>query len=294
VGLIYKKIQEETGKNPKNICLMASWGKGVTVISNALRGNDDQKEIRHQVLFDETGALLSSRVVAFLLEPRHKSDELIDLSIALYLLSEIESAKGTKTSLKKFQSLQNAATQADGGSLPRSTRLVRGLLDSLHLMRSAILTGDPKKDWLQVRKILRITRVDELKAVDNAVQYLMAFNRGKKISESLSETWRENGEYRNARAILDKALSEIQLFSDDTDTRGIHVMTLHKAKGKEFDAVIIFDESRISPLLYGNERPPHTRCRKLLRVGITRAKHHVLLLTDRYNPTPLLKGFRLG
>ena len=74
---------------------------------------------------------------------------------------------------------------------------------------------------------------------------------------------------------------------------GIHVMTLHKSKGKEYDGVIIFDESRISPLKYGKDKPPFTRNRKLLRVGITRAKSHVLLLTDAYNPTPLLSGFRL-
>jgi DNA helicase-2/ATP-dependent DNA helicase PcrA len=70
-------------------------------------------------------------------------------------------------------------------------------------------------------------------------------------------------------------------------------MTLHKSKGKEFDGVIIFDESRISPLLYGDKEPPYYKSRKLFRVGITRAKTHVLLLTDRFTPTPLLAGFRL-
>jgi DNA helicase-2/ATP-dependent DNA helicase PcrA len=216
-----------------------------------------------------------------------------DLSIILSSLAEIQSAKGTVTGLKKFHSLQKAATIASDGQIPRSTKLIKGLLKTFQSVRSGSLTGDPKKDWLQIRRILRNSEVSELKAVDNAVQYLMAFNRGKKISEGLSQTWRENGEYRNARSILEKALSEIQLFSDDTDIRGIHVMTLHKAKGKEFDGVIIFDESRISPLLYGNEKHPYTRCRKLLRVGITRARSHVLLLTDRFNPTLLLRGFHL-
>ena len=293
VGRIYKNINDETGQNPKNLCFLASWGKGVTVISNALRGRDGDREIPHQVLFDETSALLSSRAVAFILEPKHESNELPDLSIILSSLAEIESAKGTVTGAKKFHSLQKAATIASDGQIPRSTKLIKGLLKTFQSVRAGSLTGDPKKDWLQIRRILRNSEVSELKAVDNAVQYLMAFNRGKKISEGLSQTWRENGEYRNARSILEKALSEIQLFSDDTDIRGIHVMTLHKAKGKEFDGVIIFDESRISPLLYGNKKHPYTRCRKLLRVGITRARSHVFLLTDRFNPTPLLRGFHL-
>ena len=70
-------------------------------------------------------------------------------------------------------------------------------------------------------------------------------------------------------------------------------MTVHKAKGKEFDAVIIFDDPNSSPLLCNKEDAPHLKCRKLLRVGITRARHHVLMLTDMYTPSALLKGHKL-
>lgn len=293
IGRIYKKINNDTGQNPKNICFMASWGKGVTLISNALRGHDGDREIPHQVLFDETSALLSSRVIALILEPKHEANALRDLSIALYLLAEIESARGTATGAKKSQILHSTAKSTFDGQAPKPTKLIKGLLSIFQSVESGILVGDPRKDWLKIRRLLRISGVAELKATDNAVQYLMAFNRGKRISEGLSQNWRENGEYRNARQILNKALSEIQLFSDDTDIRGVHVMTLHKAKGKEFDGVIIFDESRISPLLYGNEKSPYIRCRKLLRVGITRAKSNVIVLTDAFNPTALLKGFHL-
>lgn len=293
VGRIIGKIKDQTGRNPQNIGFFASWGKGVTVISNALRGHDGDQEIHHQVLFDETLALLSSRVVAFILEPKIETCQLTDLATALNLLAEIENARGTITGLKKSQALQNNATLILSGKAPRSTTLTRGLLKIFESVGSGILTGDPKKDWLKIRQILRNSGDSELKSVDTAVQYLMAFNRGKKISEDLSQSWREKGEYRSARLIIEKALSEIQLISDDTDIRGIHVMTLHKAKGKEFDGVIIFDESRISPLLYGNEKHPYIRCRKLLRVGITRAKSHVFLLTDAFHPTELLRNFQL-
>ena len=70
-------------------------------------------------------------------------------------------------------------------------------------------------------------------------------------------------------------------------------MTIHKSKGKEFDAVIVFDDPNSSPLLFCQEDPPHPRCRKLLRVGITRARHHVLMLTDLFRPSDLLSGHQL-
>lgn len=245
------------------------------------------------MLFDETSALLSSRVIAFFLEPKHEGNEIVDLSIALELLSEIENARGTITGAKKADSLRKASSIASKGTLPRSTKLIRGILKIFETFKLSNFIGDPKKDWLYIRRLLQKSDVTELKSVATAVQYLMAFNRGKLISDGLSNTWRENGEYLNARLILEKALSDIQLYSDENELRGIHVMTLHKAKGKEFDAVIIFNESRISPLQYGKEKEPYNRCRKLLRVAITRARSHVLLLMDRFHPTPLLTGFNL-
>lgn len=53
----------------------------------------------------------------------------------------------------------------------------------------------------------------------------------------------------------------------------------------------MFDEPNSSPFMFQpTEAAPRTRCRKLLRVGVTRARHHVLLLTDMFTPTELLKG----
>jgi DNA helicase-2/ATP-dependent DNA helicase PcrA len=75
---------------------------------------------------------------------------------------------------------------------------------------------------------------------------------------------------------------------------GINVMTMHKSKGKEFDGVIILHLGHISPLCPDREPAPHTKSRKLLRVAITRARHQVLLLTDVYNPSPVLRGHDFG
>ena len=70
-------------------------------------------------------------------------------------------------------------------------------------------------------------------------------------------------------------------------------MTAHKSKGKEFDAVVIFDDSNSCPLIYCHEPAPYRRSRKLARVAITRARHHALILTDASRPSALLDGHRL-
>lgn len=286
IGYIIKVIEEQTGKKPYNIAFLASWGKGVTTISDALRGNATEKEIPHHILFDETAALLSSRFIAYLLEPReNRTPHLNSLSTVLALLSDFFKAKGTKTGLQKAESLTNASLEAAAGKMPRQTKIVKWLLALFQQINMNFLTGNPKTDWLNIRSLLRHSKIDDLQAIDNAAQYLMAFNRGKLISGGLADAWQAYGQYRDARTIIDKALTQEQIVSDNSDSSGIHVMTIHKAKGKEFDGVIIFDESRISPIVYDKESHPYTRSRKLLRVAITRARLHVLLLTEAYKPT---------
>ena len=292
-GRLINEIKKATDAPPHNIAFLTSWGRGVTIISNALRGNDKEKPITHRVIFDEAIALLSSRVVAFLMEPKHSSNREFDLATMLDLLIEIENAKGNVTALKNAQRWQGYSAKIKNKEKYRSVKLTKALIKIFEILEGNFLQGNPKKDWLSVRRLLRESNVKELQAVNSSVQYLMAFNRGKKISEGLAEAWKEHTQYLKCREIIERTLREEQLLSDDNESRGIHVMTLHKSKGKEFDGVIIFDESRISPLLYGDNAPPYYKSRKLFRVGITRAKTHVLLLTDLFSPTPLLTGFKL-
>ncbi|MYF86064.1 MAG: ATP-dependent helicase, partial [Rhodospirillaceae bacterium] len=104
-----------------------------------------------------------------------------------------------------------------------------------------------------------------------------------------------SGRNEGARGLIESAITEDQIIGSDGGLSGTNVMTIHKSKGKEFDGVIILHlGNNISPLSPDYEQAPHTKSRRLLRVGITRAKHHVLMLTDAYSPSPLLKGHGLN
>ena len=102
------------------------------------------------------------------------------------------------------------------------------------------------------------------------LNYLIAFNRGKRIAANLSDMWMEEGAYVRAREALDNALMEDQLLSGVDDLRGIHVMTIHKSKGKQFDAVIIVREGQAigphqwqSTLVWRDDPAPYIRSRKI-------------------------------
>jgi len=80
---------------------------------------------------------------------------------------------------------------------------------------------------------------------------------------------------------------------------GLQVMNFHKAKGKQFDGVILVREARRtgpavdSSFVWRGDTAPYTKSRRVLRVGITRAKVHTLILDPLWPQCPLLKGHKL-
>ena len=88
----------------------------------------------------------------------------------------------------------------------------------------------------------------------------------------------------------------------------ISAQTLHGAKGKESDCVILLGLSRgrygfppekkqaslLDALLPAEEDFPHAEERRLFYVGLTRARKQVFLLADRQLPSPFVKELLEG
>lgn len=291
VGIISRRVEVSTGERPQNIAMVATWGKGVNIISKALTG-DGSEPIYHRVIIDEAPVLLSSRLVAFLLEPHTQEHELDALAEALMLGASVFLARGGAGALKTATGLKTQVANIKAGQPVRGRTAAHALLGLLRHLREHKFVGIPTRDWLEARSMLAATGTTVWADVADYAEQLIVFQRGKRISSALADLWQTQGSYMNAREALDIALAQDQLLSGGNDLNGIHVMTLHKSKGKEFDGVVILDDSHSCPLI-GREQSPYSRSRKLLRVGITRAKHHVLLLTDLFTQCPLLDGHNL-
>ncbi|MEP2761232.1 MULTISPECIES: ATP-dependent helicase [Alphaproteobacteria] len=289
VVILYREIKKATGSPPASIGYLTNWGKGVSVIARALQGGDGARPIRHRVLMDEAEVLLATRVVALCLEP--VTDVWDHLATGLELVSELYRAKG-KTN-KVTQLLKNAA-DARNAKLRGNAKCPRVLKTIFEELQANPLSGSPSQDWLTIRGKFEASEVTELEEIAKLVVYLMVFNRGRRISDSLAEVWLRRGSYEGARALIEAAITEDQIVGGDNDLTGINVMTMHKSKGKEFDGVILLHLGHISPFCPENEAAPNAKSRRLLRVGITRAKHRVMLLTDVYSPSPLLAGHKLN
>ncbi|MEN6351260.1 MAG: UvrD-helicase domain-containing protein [Syntrophomonas sp.] len=291
IGMINKIVFDETGKRPENIALLSSFDRGVTVISNALGGGT--KPIPHKLLFDETATLLSSRFLAFLLEPKLAKNHLNDLARSLELISSVFRAKGSNGALQRSKELLLWAHQSREGNKPTRKKLYTDIANVLKDLQNIAFSGDPRKDWMAIRSILRATNNSDLLAVDHNLRYLMAFNRGKRIASALSHIWEKDGRYNFAQQALDDALTEDQILSGMEDLSGIHVMTMHKSKGKQFDGVIILREEHVSPFIWRGDQPPYRKSRKVLRVAITRARIHTMILNPFFPKCPVLNPHRL-
>ena len=70
------------------------------------------------------------------------------------------------------------------------------------------------------------------------------------------------------------------------DPRGCVLMTIHKAKGKEFDGVLLVEGQQYQGDFFRDTDTEAQRAaaRRLLRVGITRARHQVAIVRPQGAP----------
>ena len=289
IGIISKAIRDSTGNTAESIGLIASYGSGVAIISAALR---QDKTIPHQVLFDEAFVMLASRIGAFLLEPKDTRQRHEDVATFLDLLSAAYKAKGGKTALQSAKRFAAWADKARSGRLP-SVNLVIAIDKLLQTTTEIGHAGSPHGDWTQIKRALRAAGDSTLISVAEALDYLVAFNRGQRIAANLSELWLAYGSYAGARGALDNALAQEQLLSGTDELRGIHVMNMHKCKGKQFDGVVLYRERYSSPFVWKDDPAPYPKSRKVLHVAITRARSHVLVLSDAYSQCPIIGPHKL-
>jgi DNA helicase-2/ATP-dependent DNA helicase PcrA len=112
--------------------------------------------------------------------------------------------------------------------------------------------------------------------------------RGSEIETLLADIWRENGSYFGAADTLRNAVLQYQLTSSKRGNRDLIVMTIHRAKGREFDEVITYEE-RYEPFLRLNATPRDLEsARYALNVAVTRAKKRATIITPSNAPSPLL------
>jgi DNA helicase-2/ATP-dependent DNA helicase PcrA len=292
LGILQRSIKAATGRYGRNVAILTHSGASAAKISAAL--NAEPKPVRHKLAFDEAEAMLTARFAAFLLEPKAEATRREDISLGLELLATSKAAAGLAAAAK----WRLWATRVREGREPHA-QFVQAVARVIDAVRQAPFTGDPARDWSFVKRLLRDSGDPVLRNVAKNLDYLVAFNRGRRISAGLGAIWARDGRYTGAREALDIALAQDQILGGVDDPPGVQVMTIHKSKGKQFDGVILIREGRhngqrqVSSFVWWDDTPPYWRSRKILRVGITRARVHALILQHVFPACPIMAGHNL-
>ncbi|MGK8505280.1 3'-5' exonuclease [Nocardia asiatica] len=134
------------------------------------------------------------------------------------------------------------------------------------------LTGQPVHDWRITRN--RLAGSVELDEIFKQARLLRLLHATDTLAWALLDAWDGATSYRNAADVVRVALADEVVNAARVELPLVSVMTIHKAKGKEFDAVVIA-EGRPQGTLLSEDPNDQDADRRVLRVAITRARHFV-------------------
>ena len=296
-----------SGKSDWSLAILVPTKKMMRQVSDSFRIKEARLPPIHHVAFiDINGVILSAEILGFFLQPKGKLD---DENCFIDLLCSFFQGKGgeapTKKDITEATSIKNTYTKAlqcrkIEKPLPKKS-IIKPILEAYNTVRQMIFSGDPDADWRLVRSMLEDCSCPRLKQVAKEVRNLRLLDRGTQMRELLSQSWRNYGYYANALDIIRNSFIQEHFATAYKPESGIVIMNMHKAKGKQFDEVIIFEGwpqivkgkivNNADRIVRNNSRDQDlTHSRQNFRVSVTRARSRTTILTPKTNPCILLEG----
>lgn len=300
-----RKRLAKSGKRDWSIAILVPTKKMSQHVSDALREPlMSIPSINHNAIIDMEGPILAAEIIAFLLQ---KSSHNTAFDELVYLMCNYFQGCGgsapTKSNLETAENLSNALIKWNKdiavGKTPKAKSILKKISDIYQKVMALEFAGDPDKDWLMVRDLLEKGDCPRLKEIADEARYIRLLERGTQLRKSLTRDWLDNGAYKNALDITRHAFVQEHFSTTQRPETGVLIMNMHKAKGKQFDEVIIFEgwprraksEIVANPdrIVNNNQRTSDmSQARQNLRVSITRAKRRTTILTPEDDPCVLL------
>lgn len=297
----------QKGVKEWSLAILVPTKKMTRLVSDTLRQPPaGMTEVPHSVVLEMEAAILGAEVIAHLLQPavtdRH-FEQFIDL-ICNYFQGK-GGDEPTQAALKEAAGIRKAyeellACHAAGKPIRKNSILVN-MLAVYEQTCALVRTGDPDKDWRHMRRTLEDGACKRLKDIADEVRNIRVLERGTQLRQALSQDWLDNVGYLNALSITRQAFMREHFSTNAKPESGVVVMNMHKAKGKQFDEVIIFEGWPIKRkgqppynadriVRFNSREKVDSQARQNLRVSVTRGKLQVTILTPKSDPCVLLFG----
>lgn len=240
------------------------------------------------ILVSAEGPMLAANVIALLLEPPNEEscEAALLEALAAFELGRSENASaGAMKNALAYRALAEK-TRMENAALEKRV-IGKGVKSLVEQSRALRFSGDPITDWRAVRRLFDESSREELKIVGKEARHMRLLRKSAQIEGRLADAWRTEGCYRDARALLRDAIVEDQFAATTRPWTGVTVMTIHKAKGKEFDEVIVY-EGAYHRYLARSDAEGQRSARFNLHVAATRARRAVNIMTPALDRCPLL------
>lgn len=272
----------KSGISQPSVVVLATTNKLVANISTVLTGSRPYGSatlppIDHDVLWDADLTAAAALVVASVLEWPGLGEQAAAAStldrIADYfnLKNALSPSISARDMSAKYRLASARARAGVNQTLKSAKALIAACGDGLELH------GAPAQDWVTARDLLSVgADFDEILA--NA-RYVRLFRATDEIGSRLADSWDQHASYGRATDLVRRALDAGRLQSEQRDPRGCVLMTIHKAKGKEFDGVVLVEGHHQGVFFRdGASARDVGAMRRLLRVAITRSRRHVVIV----------------
>ena len=254
-----------------------------------LRNGKNCPVIEHEVAVDTAGPYLAALTIASILETGSRKC-CTESAVLTPLIEHILGRKGAdKPPSKAEESLASALSRY---SLTKKIqgenreKLIADTQDIVSLTNSTQFSGNIISDWKIVLAIIENEQSEVYQNLLKDARHLRLLQRGSQLYAALDILWRENGSYIGATEAVANALTQEHSSMSTRKWSGVNVMTIHKSKGKEFDAVIVYEGRYQNRIISKPERREQATLN--LRVAVTRAKEHTYILTPNDDPCSLL------
>ena len=300
-----RKRLVDSGKSNWSLAILVPTKRMTRLVSDMLREpSAGLTPVAHTAAVELEGAILGAEAIAHILEPevdgRHFS-RLVEL-----MCNYLHGRGGNEPNqgdLNEATRLRDAYADfvkrsSEGKAIRGNSVLVRTLA-TYEQARALVLTGDPDKDWRAMRALVENGGCPRLKKLAEEVRNLRLLDRGTVLRQALSDDWRANSAYANALSIVQQAFVQEHFATSQKPETGVIVMNMHKAKGKQFDEVIIFEGwPRVAQrkivanpdrIVWSNDaKNDDDQARQNFRVSVTRGKSMTTILTPKSDPCILL------
>lgn len=294
-----------TGKPDWSMAILVPTKKLTRLVSDSFRQSaGNLPAIPHDASVEMDAAILGAEVIACLLQPRagelHR-ETFVGLVDEYYRGKS--GAEASASNIKTGAAIRKAyekllALGAAGRAVPQNSIMVN-MMAVYEATGEVLLTGDPDTDWTSVRNILEAGACPRLCDIGTETRNVRLLGRGTQLRQALAQDWRSFGGYRNAVSIVRNAFVQQHFSNTGKPERGLSIMNMHKAKGKQFDEVIIYEgfpRKAQGKIVSNSDRFVRQNLRANIgsdtrqnfRVSVTRAKSRTTILTPHDDPCVLL------